>query len=240
MSDKDLNAHFLAALKEISQIREAALLVVAQLKNGVNVETAYSIIDRYWVGSDAVRMKQNLQAAFPDENGRMLLNAPFNDKMGIAMDFVVTRDYLNQVFPEIIRLVEEKFALINSRDLNDEAAMQLYIKFRKEPARFVEYVQDGWFEGREGLENGAICGWQDLKDEARCVDNGQFLMLDDYRHTIGEAKKQVFEYLFSKTQAQNLSLGDTSWNTDRAETRIKLCQYFLNYLEGLQLEVQSV
>ncbi|MNM31886.1 hypothetical protein D3C81_424720 [compost metagenome] len=224
---------FAAAVSEVSLLNEAADVVVAQLKEGVNLEVAYKIVDRYWEGRDAAKVKTNLSASFPEDNGQAILNAPFTEKIGMALDFSQSKAFVEMAFPCIIELVEAKFKEINSKDLNDTGALIVYNDFRKEPARFIEYVRDNWFEGRDELDRNEIQSWTQLREEAKCVDNGDYLMLDDYRHEITALQEIVMKMFDLKTEIAQIDLGGLSWYSDRLLCRMKLCMFFANYIEGL-------
>ena len=231
-----LKEAFAAATSEVAMLNEAAEVVIAQLKDGVALDVAYKIVDRYWEGRDAAQVKTRLSAAFPEDNGTAILNAPFTEKIGIALDFSQSKAFVELAFPCIIELVEGKFAEINSKDLNDPAALVIYNRFRKEPARFIEYVRDNWFEGRDEMDRNEIQSWDQLKEEARCVDNGDYLTLDDYRHEIAEVQKIVLDMFDVKKELTKMDLGGLTYYTDRLLTRMKLCMYFALYIEGLVLD----
>lgn len=230
---EQLKAAFNAAITEVSLLNEAAAVVIAQLKQGVQLDVAYKIVDRYWEGRDADKVKTRLSSNFPEDNGIAILNAPFTEKIGIALDFSQSKAFVEQAFPVIIELVEGKFAEINSKDLNDPAALIIYNDFRKEPARFIEYVRDNWFEGRDELDRNEIQSWNQLREEARCVDNGDYLSLDDYRREFTELQKIVLGMFDPKKELTKMDLGGLSFYSDRLLSRMKLCMFFADFISQL-------
>lgn len=228
-----------AALTELEQIRATAATVVEELKHGIALEPAYLIIDRYWDGNEASNLKTKLSGNFPKENGEAILYATFSDKLGVALEMVHTKDYFSRAFPEIIAQVERVFAIINSKDLNDQEALMKLNDFRKEPARFIDFIGSGWFDGRDKVVKNEITSWDGLRQETDSIESGDYLFLNDYRQDIRRAQEKMEENLFGYNDPSTYALGGLDDCMCRLIGMVKVTALFVQYLEQHTDEVTA-
>lgn len=229
-----------ASLNELATIRTTAAAVVDQLRGGVNLETAYMIVDRYWDGNEASNLKVKLSGSFPKENGYAILSANFGHKLGVALSIEVTKEYITQVFAEITTQVERVLDIINSKDLNDPEVLMKWNDFRKEPARFIDLVNEGWYRDREKVVSGEIANWDGLRGvETDSIDNGNYLFLTDYRKGLADAQEKMEEDLFGYNDPTTYALGGLDDCMCRLIGMVKLTGLFAAYLADHTDEVTA-
>lgn len=229
-----------ASLNELELIRTTGASVVEQLRSGVNLETAYMIVDRYWDGNEASNLKVKLSGSFPKENGYAILSTPFGHKLGVALSIEATKEYLTQVFAEITTQIERVYDIINSKDLNDPEALMKLNDFRKEPARFIDLVNEGWFSERDKVVSGEIADWNGLREvETDSIDNGNYLFLTDYRKGLADAQKKMEEDLFGYNDPTTYALGGLDDCICRLLGMVKMTGLFAAYLADHTGEVTA-
>lgn len=229
---QELTTSLSAALTELEQIRVTAASVVEQLKHGIGLEPAYLIIDRYWEGNEASNLKTKLSGNFPRENGEAILSATFSERLGVALEMTHTKAYFNRAFPEIISQVERVYDIINAHDLNDQEALMKLNDFRKEPARFIDFISSGWFDGRDKVVKGEISNWDGLRQETDSIESGDYLFLNDYRQDIRCAQEKMEENLFGYNDPSTYALGGLDDCMCRLIGMVKVTAYFVQFLEG--------
>lgn len=224
----------LAANEEVKLVREASALVCKQLEEGVDISIAYSVIDRYWEGEDARRLKVQMTNTFPRNNGQTLMEAPFSEKMGSALTFPAVRAYISLVIPQITGLVEQVYKAVNDTDLNDEGALQAFNEFRKHPTKFLDLIEGMYGPEREKVLDGTYVTWQDIPTSTR-IENGDYLFLYDYRTELLKAEKNVLNDLFGHPDQDDeiKSIRSVEYLTERIRVKVRLCTLFHAFLVGL-------
>ena len=224
----------LAANEEIKLAREASILVRKQLEEGVDISIAYSVIDRYWDAEDARGLKVKMTNTFPRTNGIMLLEAPFNEKMGAALTFPAVRAYISLVIPAIVTHVERVYKAVNDADLNDEVALHAFNEFRKHPTKFLDLIEGMYGPEREKVLDGTYADWRDIPVSER-IENGDYLFLYDYRTELAKAEKNVLEDLFGRPDQDDeiRSIQSVEYLAERIRVKVRLCTLFHHFLENL-------
>jgi len=220
------------AFEQAEFLRAAGVAVRQQLSEGVTILKAYDIIDKYWPAREGAKMKLMLSSAFPSRNADMILCARFSRQLGEGLQFLISKEFFEQAIPQIAPLIEEKLKVLNQADLNDPIALAAFQAFRKEPARFVNYMEDGWFEGRGALLADNVKAWTELTQEARSVENGDYLFMEDYRGKLDDLLKFVLRYFEDGEEGlQNKTLDGVEYYADQILVRLKVCELFLEYLD---------
>lgn len=222
-----------ATVNELKQIVEAAQFVNDQLKDGVELDKAYLIIDRYWEGVEAADMKTQLSGTFLHENSSVILNHDFAPNFSSSGGFITAKAYLEEALPEIIELVECVYADINSKDLNDPEAMATYVNFRKEPARFIDYVNNDWWPNQEKILKDEIVTWYGIHEDSKSVERGSFLFLDDYRSLLTTAQQNLSKRVDETLRRDGFSLSSLVYRVEDLLVVIKMIELFARYLDFL-------
>ncbi|MBS9730368.1 hypothetical protein [Pseudomonas aeruginosa] len=221
------------ALHELELIRKTSEDDLALLKEGIGPKAAYAIIDRYWSGEQAEKMKVRVTAQFPKDNGGIILCTSLGEQAGYILALGATKAFFAVAFPRIGGRLEQVFSSINRADLNDPVALEKYNELRKEPARFFEYFANGFFEGKEKVADGEITCWTQLRDHARCVDDGDYLFLDDYDFELKQVKENFYQYYLSPSSIKEQSLAGIDYYTQQLGVRVRLAKLFSCFLDEL-------
>lgn len=229
------------AISELELIRTTTSSVLDQLRGGVGLDAAYMIIDRYWEGAEASKLKTRLSGQFPKDNGYVIQSANFSDKLGVALSLDKTKAYLAGIFPAIATRIEEIYDHINSKDLNDTAALLVLNDFRKEPARFMDFITSGWYEQRDKVVKGEITDWDGLREyETDSIDSGDYLFLTDYRKELSSAQERMQEDLFGYNTPSTYSMGGIDECMSRFIGMVKMIGLFVAYLERATVSPDGV
>lgn len=226
-----INESYQAALLELEGLEAESITLLEQLDKGIELGAAYAVIDRYWDGMDAAKLKTQLSGTFPKENGEIIRSAPFNEKLGVGISLIQTKDYFARVFPAIIAEVQRVYDIINSHDINDTEALLKLNDFRKEPVRFIELVKGGWFEGKDDVIDGKTLTWETLRKDCSSIENGDYLFLTDYNHEIRQAQKALEENLLGFDNPKYNRLYDVSYTIRRIRAMVKVTSLFLDFLK---------
>lgn len=212
---------------------EASKKLYETLKPGVSVELAYAVIDETWTGNEASDIKTRLCSSFPKENSEAILRAPLPAEFSGSSNVSNAKCYLVSALEEITANIKNAEDFINQRDINDPEAIIKMNEFRKEPARFIDLIKEGWVPNKEQLLNGEITSWQDFVTESETVDSGNYLFLNDYRGELKEAFGKFEESFFGRNDLSTCRIGDIGNYVERLLVVIKVVCMFNTFLINL-------
>lgn len=224
------------ALEELNRINTITKEIVAKLDATIPLPVAYEIVDNLWLPNQAARIKTELSSEFPANNGDVILNRPLSEEVSLLLAIPKTVEFLDKAFPEIIAQVKAVWTGINVKGLSDETAIELYNNFRKEPARFADYVKDLWYPDGDALENGTVTRWQDVDKEADSVENGDYLLMTDYSENIRKAQESLNTYLINVFLKDGMSLGNIGFRVKQLVGMINLIGLFAEYIDVVEFD----
>lgn len=219
------------AREELFGLKNAVKGICETLQNGCSLEVAYEIIDRCWLPNEANRIKTGLSSDFPERNGRAILDAPLSGEVSMLVAVPATAEYLSKVFPEIIAGVEALYAKINELGTSDGEALEQFNQFRKEPARFIDYVKDLWYPQQDQLVEQRITSWEELCKESESVENGKYLIMTDYRSAIRDAQQNLDDCILKSLQQSNIRLTSIQWKCEDLIGLNELIMLFSDFID---------
>lgn len=233
-----IQTHLLAAETAAKVSREAANQIVEMLNEGVDISVANRLISEHWGDTAMARsLRTRLFSAFPDENGRVLRNAPLTqddlDRFRGEYSEVVT--YFDAIHAYILEGVGELTNRLNKADPSDEVAFGTYNSFRRNAMRYTSYVDDGFYQVREFLEKGEITSWSDLVRllPIESIDNGDYLFIDEFVKRLSEIQQHYIGRELEIEAQDRYSICDIEWVLLKAVSHIKIPMLFAEYLNGL-------
>jgi len=223
------------ALKELQDLKSVSDGIMERLQKSCPISVAYEIVDNLWTPAEAMRIKTELSTEFPERNGNVILNTPFTGKVSMLMSIPQTLEFFEKAFPEIIEKVTTIYKQINDMGLNDPEAIEKYNAFRKEPARFADYVRDlFWYPDSEALQKGQIKSWKDVTEESVSVENGDYLLLVDYGEFIRKSQAKLKESLLDSLNNSDMRLGFVNYKASQLVGMVQLVGLFSDYLDDFE------
>jgi len=219
------------ALAELMNLKSVTDGIMKKLEEGLPITVAYEIIDNLWLPGEAMRLKTELSSEFPDRNGQVIMNAPLSGEVSLLMSIPKTTEFLDKAFPEIIIKVNAIFNGINNLGVDNQEAIEKYNSFRKEPAKFADYVSDLWYPESEALQNGTVRTWKDIGRDSNSVENGDYLLLVDYGETIRKSQAKLKECLLDTLSSEEMRLGYVHYKTEQLMGLVELIGLFSDYVD---------
>jgi hypothetical protein len=223
------------AMAELVSLKEIGVAVTKKLEGPVEITEAYSIVDKLWLPAEANRLKTELSGEFPDRNGSVILNSPLTGETSLLLEVPKTLEFMAKAFPEIILKVNEIYAQINNLGINNQEAIDKYNSFRKEPAKFADFVQDLWYPDSDSLQNGTVKTWKDIGRDSYRVENGDYLLMVDYGEVIRKSQDHLKECLLDTLVSQDMRLGDVDYRAEQLIGMIEMIGLFSDYLSEVDL-----
>lgn len=219
------------ALEELMKLKIIGDQIMKKLEAGIDITAAYEIIDNLWLPGEANRLKTELSSEFPERNGRTILNAALSGEVSLLMSIPKTLEFMDKAFPEIIAKVNAVYAQINNLGVDNEEAIQKYNNFRKEPAKFADFVQDLWYPDSDSLEKGTIKVWKDIGKDSYRVENGDYLLMVDYGEVIRKSQAHLKECLLDTLVSEDMRLNDVNYRSEQLIGMVNLIGLFSDYLD---------
>lgn len=223
------------AFTELKRIKSITDEIIKKLESTVPLAVAYEIVDNLWLTNQASRLKTELSSEFPERNGSVILNAPLTEEVSLLLAIPKTVEFLDKAFPEIIIRVKEVYSGINSKGLSDETAIELYNNFRKEPARFADFVKDLWYPESDRLQKGLVGNWKEISQSSYSVENGDYLLMTDYAENIRKAQGALYTTLVDSMLKDGITLRNISYKIDQLVGMVNLIGLFGAYIETLDV-----
>lgn len=219
------------ALAELMKLKAVGDEIVKRIEDGLEISAAYEIIDKLWLPAEANRLKTELSSEFPESNGRVILNAPLSGEVSLLMEIPKTLEFMDKAFPEIIAAVNAIYTQINNLGVDNQEAIEKYNSFRKEPAKFADFVQDLWYPDSTSLQDGTIKSWKDIAQESYRVENGDYLLMVDYGEVIRKSQDCLKECLLDTLVSEDMRLGDVNYRSEQLIGMVELIGLFSEYLD---------
>lgn len=225
-----------AAEVTLSDANEVANTVIDALKEGVDISVAARIIEDYWgAGTRGDKLRVQLSASFPQQNGQIILGAPLTqgdiDRLNGQLGGV--RKYFEDMHSFVFDLVKRIMHQIKACDVNDQSAVEAYNEFRHNVILYLDYSNDWYWEARKVLENDECQNWGNLKIVTTRAQNGDYLFIDDFEETLQKTHAEYLEHTFNQKESEYWSLYDLRWKGERVVPRVKLPYLFAQYLLGV-------
>lgn len=223
------------AMAELANLKSIGAAVTKKLEGGLEVTEAYKIIDSLWLPAEANRLKTELSSEFPDRNGSVILNASLSGEVSMLLEIPKTLEFFDKAFPEIILKVNAVYEQINGLGISNQEAIDKYNSFRKEPAKFADFVQDLWYPDSDSLQNGNVKTWKDIGRDSYRVENGDYLLMVDYGEVIGKSRDHLKECLLDTLVSQDMRLGDVDYRAEQLIGMVEMIGLFSDYLCEVEL-----
>lgn len=222
------------ALAELMKLKAVGDEIVKRIQDGLEISAAYEIIDKLWLPGEAMRLKTELSSEFPERNGRVILDAPLSGEVSLLMTIPKTLEFMDKAFPEIIAKVTLIYNQINNLGVDNQEAIDKYNSFRKEPAKFADFVQDLWYPDSRSLQDGTVKTWKDIGKESYRVDNGDYLLMVDYGEVIRKSQARLKECLLDTLVSESMRLGDVNYSSEQLIGMVELIGLFSDYLDDVE------
>lgn len=223
------------AIGELSHLKSIGDSIMKRLENGLVISEAYEIIDSLWLPAEAMRLKTELSTEFPEANGRAILTAPLSGEVSILMSIPKALEFMDKAFPEIILQVNAIYKQINDLGISDPEAVDKYNAFRKEPAKFADFVQDLWYPDSDSLQNGTVKTWKDIGRDSYRVENGDYLLMVDYGEVIRKSQDHLKECLLDVLVSDDMRLNDVGYRAEQLMGMIEMIALFSDYLDSVDM-----
>jgi len=222
------------ALGELTRLKTIGDEIVKRLETGLELTAAYEIVDKLWLPAVANRIKTEFTSASPEKNARVILNTPLSGEVSLLLEIPKTLEFMAKAFPEIIAQVNDIYNQINNLGVDNQEAIEKYNSFRKEPAKFADFVQDLWYPDSDSLQNGTVKTWKDLAQDSYRVENGDYLLMVDYGEVIGKAQERLKECLLDTLVTDDMRLNDLNYRAEQLIGMVELIGLFAEYLDTAQ------
>lgn len=223
------------ALAELVKLKTIGDEIVKRIEGGLEITAAYEIVDKLWLPAEATRLKTELSSEFPDANGRVILNASLSGEVSLLLEVPKTLEFMDKAFPEIIAAVNDIYNQINNLGISDPDAIDKYNGFRKEPAKFADFVQDLWYPDSTSLQDGTVKTWKDIGRDSYRVENGDYLLMVDYGEVIRKSQARLKECLLDTLVSDDMRLNDVNYRAEQLIGMIELIGLFSDYLAEVDM-----
>lgn len=223
------------AMEELMKLKTVGDEIVKRIEGGLEITAAYEIIDKLWLPAEANRLKTGLSTEFTENNGRVILNASLSGEVSLLLEIPKTIEFMDKAFPEITAQVNSIYAQINNLGTSHPDAIDKYNNFRKEPAKFADFVQDLWYPDCTSLRDGTIKAWKDIGAESYRVENGDYLLMVDYGEVIRKSQARLKECLLDTLVSKDTCLNDVNYRAEQLIGMVELIGLFAEYLDSVDL-----
>lgn len=223
------------ALAELMKLKAVGDEITKKIEGDLDIAAAYQIVDSLWLPGEANRIKTELSGEFPDRNGRTILNTPLSGEVSLLMEIPKTLEFMDKAFPEIIGKVNSIYNQINSMGVDNQEAIEKYNSFRKEPAKFADFVHDLWYPDSYSLQNGTVKTWKDIGQDSWRVENGDYLLMVDFGEVIRKSQDSLKECLLDTLVSEDMRLGDVNYRAEQLVGMVELIGLFSEYLDSVDL-----
>lgn len=231
----------LEAVTAANKTLEATQEMIKSFEKGVDVPLANRIISDLWQNQDyGKKLRTQLSAAFPEQNGRVLSGARMSptDLAAWRADTAFMAKYFDTIHGFIIDTVSEVMPRLVSGEVTEENALKVeaYNDFRRNCLTYIAFIEDYSWEARSAIEDGKANNWPDLVNEAEApssVVNGDYLFIDDFIPRLREAQKTYVESISNYGYREWFSLDDIEWALKRTVPQIMVGYMFMRYLSDL-------
>lgn len=229
---REFKANAMAELLELKSIGDG---IVKRIEGGLEISAAYEIVDKLWLPTEASRLKTEMSSEFPDRNGQAILNASLASDVSMLLEIPRTLEFMDKAFPEIIMKVNAVYAQINNLGTSNQEAIEKYNSFRKEPAKFADFVQDLWYPDSKMLQDGTVKTWKDIGRDSYRVENGDYLLMVDYGEVIRKSQEHLKECLLDALVTDGMRLSDVNYRAEQLIGMVEMIGLFSDYLTGVEM-----
>lgn len=219
------------ALAELVKLKTIGDEIIKRIEGGLELSAAYEIVDKLWLPAEANRLKTELSSISPEKNGRVILTSPLSGEVSLLMEIPKTIEFIAKAFPEIIAKVNSIYTQINNLGISHPDAIDKYNDFRKEPAKFADFVQDLWYPDSKSLQDGTVKTWKDIGKDSYRVENGDYLLMVDYGEVIRKSQDCLKECLLDTLVSDQMRLDDVNYRSEQLMGMVELIGLFSEYLD---------
>lgn len=222
------------ALAETNKFVADVEVVVKHLREGVSFEVATTIIESYWGNSAKTKeLKLQLNSMDRSANGRVILhtNIDKEDVLRIMGDRKAVEDYFTAVHAFIDDRIETVLNGLKRTNFT-EAELVSYNTFRKEVVRYLDYINNYFYDIQPILEKDEITCWTQLATKTGRSEDGDYLFFDSFKEELKREQKYFVETHVNLDKASDYySLSSCECFAKRLDSQVKLPYLFACWLD---------
>lgn len=208
--------------------------VVKHLRNGVSFPVAANIINTYWGDSaKGKQLKLKLSSSDLRVNGETILhtNIDREDILKIVGERKGIYEYFTAVHAYINDRVDTVLEGLHRAEFN-EVELACYNEFRKEVVRYLDYINNYFWDIRTLLEKEDTTCWTQLGIPTAGSDDGDYLFFDSFKEDLDRQHKVFMENFVDLKNIDNwYSLSSCEHFANRLTAQIKLPYLFACWLD---------
>lgn len=219
-----------AAKAELHSTTDSMSGLKKELEEGVSLQQASGIADRFWSPREAMSVKTRLFDSFPKQNGRILMEKGLDEKVCGRISLDVSHAFFVKAKEFLVCEIDQHLEEINSKGLDCEHTAEHLNLLRRDIARFLCYLNWGVYEIRNQLLDENVQGWAQLSGSIETIESGDYLFLENLGEKVGTALEEFS--LNGFPDKSRLSIGEVDYQFDGVEAVMELVIMFARYLSN--------
>ena len=225
---EELVANRQTALLEIDARTSAISALAKKLQEGISLPDATELINSMWNERDARILKTELSSAFPKRNSEAILGYGLDAKITNSFVLKATHEFFADSAAFIEANAIERLASFSRCKLDDEDALEDFIKLRKNLVRYIAFLDWGVYDIREKLLNRDIDCWCDINESVMAIESGDYMIWDNFPELLSEAHKNYA--LNHLARIGDVNMRAIQWNFEGIQAFMELRLIFAKYL----------
>lgn len=219
-----------AAKAELHSTTDSMSGLKKELEDGVSLQQASGIADRFWTTREAMAVKVRLFDSFPKQNGLILLEKGLDEKVCGRISLDVSHAFFAKAKDYLACEIDQHLAEINGKGLDCEHTAEHLNLLRRDIARFLCYINWGVYEIRSQLLDEKIQDWSQLSGSIETIESGDYLFLENLAEKVSTALEEFSANNFP--DKSRLSIREVDYQFDGVEAVMELVIMFARYLSN--------
>ena len=216
------------ALLEIDAGTSTINALARELQEGISLADSVKLVNLMWNERDARILKADLFAAFPKRNAETILSRGLDAKVSNSFVLTATRQFFADSSAFIEANAIERLNSFSRCKLDDEDALEDYIKLRKNLVRYIAFLDWGIYDIRTKLLNRDIDCWCDINESVMAIESGDYMIWDNFPELLAEAHKTYAINHLNRMAEVNMR--SIEWNFEGIQAFMELRLIFAKYL----------